>query len=191
MPIVPYRSLPLITATLLASWLGMQAIHELGHVLAAKLTGGVVTNVALHPLSISRTDVALNPQPLVVVWGGPLLGALAPLAIWAFAAWLRWPHAFLLRFFAGFCLIANGLYLTAGSLEGVGDCGDLLKHGAQLWQLWAFGLPAIAVGFWLWNGLSKDFGLRQTSPPKNLLSCTCVAIIALALLVELGFFVGQ
>ncbi len=184
------RSLPLIAATLLASWLSMQAIHELGHVLAARLTGGVVTNVALHPLAISRTDVAPNPQPLMVVWGGPLIGAFAPLAVWAIAARFSWPHTFLLRFFAGFCLIANGLYLTAGSLEGVGDCGDLLRHSAQFWQLWVFGLPAIALGFWLWNGLGKDFGWGQNPSQVQLRGSTWLATIALVLLVSLGLFVG-
>jgi hypothetical protein len=190
MPIVPYRSLPLITATLLTSWLGMQAIHELGHVLAARLTGGVVTNVALHPLGISRTDVTPNPQPLAVVWGGPLFGVLAPLAMWAVTARLRWRHAFLLRFFAGFCLVANGLYLTAGSFEGVGDCGVLLRHGAQFWQLCAFGLPAIAIGFWLWNGQSKDFGIGATGDQPTP-GATRLAIVAAVLLNIFGLFIGD
>jgi hypothetical protein len=32
------------------SWLAMQVVHEAGHVLLARLTGGEVTKVALHPL---------------------------------------------------------------------------------------------------------------------------------------------
>jgi hypothetical protein len=36
----PARVYLLAGSTLLASWLGMQAVHEAGHVLGAKLTGG-------------------------------------------------------------------------------------------------------------------------------------------------------
>jgi hypothetical protein len=35
------------------SWLAMQAVHEAGHVLVARLTGGEVIKVALHPLIVS------------------------------------------------------------------------------------------------------------------------------------------
>src|SRR4051812_8876543 len=64
-------------------WLAMMATHELGHVLAAWLTGGTATKVVLHPLAISRTDVWPNPEPLVVVWSGPLVGVLLPLLLWS------------------------------------------------------------------------------------------------------------
>src|SRR5271165_6671379 len=72
----------LIFSTLLGSWLGMQDVHELGHVVAAWLTGGRVAKVVLDPLTISRTDLAENPRPLAVVWGGPTLGVAMPLAVW-------------------------------------------------------------------------------------------------------------
>src|SRR5206468_9028873 len=86
----------LIVSTVLGSWLGMQAVHESGHVLGASLTGGEVARVVLHPLTISRTDLAHNPSPLPVVWAGPVVGVLAPLAIWGIAAGLRMPGAFVL-----------------------------------------------------------------------------------------------
>jgi hypothetical protein len=57
----------LIVSTVLGSWLGMQAVHEFGPVVGAWLTGGKVAKVVLHPLSISRTDLADNPRPLTVV----------------------------------------------------------------------------------------------------------------------------
>ena len=47
----------LIVATLLLSWLLMQAVHELGHAIGAWISGGHVERVVLHPLTISRTDV--------------------------------------------------------------------------------------------------------------------------------------
>ena len=56
----------LIVATLIGSWLAMQAVHELGHVLGAALTGSRVECVVLHPLTISRTDVVYGTSPLLV-----------------------------------------------------------------------------------------------------------------------------
>jgi peptidase M50B-like protein len=148
-----------IVSLLALSWLAMMAVHEFGHVLHAWLSGGSVVRVVLYPLEISRTDVSPNPKPQFVAWGGPLWGALIPLVVAAVAAGLAWRYAYLAKFFAGFCCTANGLYLAAGSLSGAGDAGDLVRHGAQLWQLWVFGVPATLLGFWLWNGLGTYFGL--------------------------------
>src|SRR5262245_27417775 len=120
----------LIVSTILGSWLGMQAAHELGHVAAARLTGGSVANVVLHPLKISRTDLDHNPHPLTVVWGGPLIGVLLPLLLWLVAESARLSGAFVFRFFAGFCLVANGAYIAGGSWAHVGDCGEMLRHGS-------------------------------------------------------------
>src|SRR3954447_25675166 len=119
----------LIASTLLGSWLGMQAVHELGHVCGGGLTGGKVQRVVLHPLTVSRTDLGENPAPLAVVWAGPLLGVLLPLAAWGLAAGLHLRGAFLLRFFAGFCLVANGGYIGGGSFDRLGDAGQRLRHG--------------------------------------------------------------
>jgi hypothetical protein len=149
----------LIASTLLGSWLGMQAVHEAGHVLGARLTGGRVAQVVLHPLTLSRTVLADNPSPLAVVWAGPLFGVLAPLALWAAAAGCRLPRSFVLRFFAGFCLIANGAYIGLGSFGGVGDCGEMLRHGSPMWHLWLFGAVTMPAGLWLWHRQGEHFGL--------------------------------
>jgi hypothetical protein len=148
----------LIATTIALSWLLMMAVHELGHVLHAWFSGGVVQRVVLHPLSISRTDVAPNPHPQFVAWGGAIWGALIPLGLLGVGSYLIPKYRFLLAFFAGFCCLANGLYLAAGSFTGAGDAGVLLRHGAATWQLVLFGLPLCAVGLWLWNGLGASFG---------------------------------
>jgi hypothetical protein len=80
----------------------MMGVHELGHVVGAWLTGGVVQKVVLHPLAISRTDVEPNPQPLVVVWAGPFVGVLLPLGAGSLFHVGKFRGAYLLRFFAGF-----------------------------------------------------------------------------------------
>jgi hypothetical protein len=151
----------LILSTLALSWLLMQAVHESGHVAGAWFTGGKVARVVLHPLTISRTDLAENPQRLIVVWAGPLVGVLLPLAAWGVAVGLRWSGVYLLRFFAGFCLIANGAYLGAGTFDGIGDAGELLRHGARPWQLWLFGAVAVPAGLALWHRLGPWFGLGR------------------------------
>jgi hypothetical protein len=179
----------LIVSVLLSSWLGMQAVHESGHVLGAYFTGGRVARVVLHPLTISRTDLSDNPRPLLVVWAGPVFGVLLPLALWGVAAGLRLPGAFVLRFFAGFCLIANGAYIAGGSFDRIGDCGEMLRHGSALWHLWLFGAVAVPAGLWLWHRQGVHFGL---GPAKGRVRAG-VAYSSLALcllLLTLAFLVG-
>jgi hypothetical protein len=179
----------LITSTVLASWLGMQAVHEFGHVLGAWATGGRVSRVVLDPLTISRTDLSHNPNPLVVVWAGPIAGVAVPLLIWAAAAAVRLTAAFALRFFAGFCLLANGLYISVGSFDRVGDCGEMLRNGSELWQLWLFGAITAPVGLWLWHRQGRHFGL---GPAKGRVDrgvaygslVTCIALLILGLVVD-------
>jgi hypothetical protein len=179
----------LIFSALLGSWLGMQDVHELGHVAAAWLTGGRVSRVVLDPLTISRTDLAENPKPLVVVWGGPIVGVALPLAIWLAARAVRMRGDFVLRFFAGFCLIANGAYIGAGSFSHVGDAGEMLKWGSDRWHLWLFAALTAPAGLWLWNGLGPQFGLGKASGAVSrevayvTLAC-CLALLAI------GFAVG-
>jgi hypothetical protein len=151
----------LILSTLALSWLLMQVVHEFGHVAGAWLTGGKVAKVVLHPLTISRTDVAVNPRPLIVVWAGPLVGILLPLAAWGVAVGVRCSWTYLLRFFAGFCLIANGAYIGVGAFDRIGDAGELLRHGARPWHLWLFGAAAVPAGLGLWHRLGLHFGLGK------------------------------
>jgi hypothetical protein len=154
---VAVRRLVMFALLLAFSWLAMMAVHELGHVLHAWASGGTVTGVVLHPLAISRTDVSPNPHPRFVAWGGAIWGSLLPVGLWLVMRAAAPRYAHVARFFAGFCLLANGLYLAGGSIEGVGDAGDLVRHGAARWQLWLFGVPASALGLWLWHGLSRRF----------------------------------
>ncbi len=157
------KQIILIATFLPLCWLLMQVVHEAGHVLGALATGGKVTQVVLHPLAISRTDVLPNPVPLVVVWAGPLLGTVIPLGLFLLARQTKWQAAFLLRFFAGFCAVANGLYIGIGSIEGIGDAGEMMHLGSPRWSLWLTGLIFVPLGFLLWNRQGSFFGFGKQS----------------------------
>ncbi len=178
----------LIVSATLGSWLGMQAVHESGHVIAAWLSGGRVKRVVVNPLTISRTDLDDNPHPLLVVWAGPLGGCLFPLLAWVIVSSFRQPWAFLLRFFAGFCLIANGSYIAVGAFDRIGDAGEMLRHGSPLWSLLIFGVATIPLGLRLWHRQGPHFGLgraRGTVNPFAAYGCLAVLLV----LIVLGFIV--
>lgn len=156
-----FHQLVLVFSMLVLSWLGMLALHELGHVLGAWATGGTVLKIVLHPLSISRVDVSPNPSPLAVVWAGPLLGCILPLAAFGVGRDMRMPNSYLLQFFAGVCCLANGAYIGAGSFGGIGDAGTMLKFGSPTWQLWLFGAVTFPLGLYLCNGLGPRFGFGE------------------------------
>ncbi len=176
----------LITSTVIFSWLAMQAVHETGHILHARVSGGKVTRVVLHPLEISRTDVEPNPHPQFVAWGGPIWGSVWPLVVLGAVRAARWHHAWLAAFFAGLCLVANGAYLLGGAFYPAGDAEVLLQQGAPRSALLGFGIVATASGFYLWNGLGKYFGWGQDAQPveRNVVWGTCAATAAV-IMVEL------
>jgi hypothetical protein len=169
-------------------WLAMQAVHETGHVVAALATGGTVSQVVLHPLTISRTDLTENPHPLIVAWLGPLVGVLAPLGMLVFFTIGKFRGWYLVQFFTGFCLIANGVYIGIGSFAGVGDAGDVLNHGSPIWCLWLFGLLAVPLGLFLWNGLGSHFGLGRVDGEVSWqVAYTSCGLFILTLVVEVAF----
>lgn len=152
------------------AWLAMLGVHESGHVLHAWLSGGTVERVELPLLGFSRTDVFRNPRPHFVAWGGPLWGAATPLllAVGCSAAMRRsargaandannyaWNRLRSAAWtFCGFCLVANGAYLSAGAFGRVGDAGDLLRHGTPFWALTVIGAAMLAAGLTVWHCLA-------------------------------------
>ena len=141
---------------LIACWFGMEAIHELGHVLAAWCSGATVERVVLLP--ISRTNTSGVEHPLFVYGAGAVFGAVFPVLLCLAVRLLRMRVAYLFRFFAGFCLIANGAYIGCDfSTVGPTDAGLMMEHGANRVVLVMFGLISVSGGLFLWHGLSKDF----------------------------------
>ncbi len=180
-------------STAALSWLLMMVLHESGHVLHGWLSGAQLAGVHLPLIGISRTDFAANPHPLFVAWGGVIWGCLLPLGLLAgvrliaacgFARSAIASRGFPAAWFAGFCLIANGGYLLGGAFfsGGADDAGVILRHGGARWQLIAFGLPAIAAGLYLWNGLGRYFGLGPSrgKVDRKAAVATAVALLAVA-----------
>ena len=172
------------------SWLAMQAVHELGHVIGAAASGGTVNKVVLYPTAISRTDVRPNPHPLVEVWSGAALGAILPLIAFLAAAMLRCPGLYLFRFFAGFCLVANGVYLGLGSFQGIADAGELLMHGAARWQLVLFGIATVPLGLYLWHGQGRHFGFGEARG-KVSRAATVVSLSLFVVVVVVEMLIGS
>jgi len=180
---VPRATQVLLIVTFIGfSWLAMQVVHEAGHVLVARLTGGEVVRVALHPLIVSHTDLGENPHALAVVWGGPLFGSLFPLMAFGLAAAFRAPGLYLFRFFAGFCLIANGVYIGAGRFLAEGaDPWVMTENGSPRWLLVAFGIIAFPLGLYLWHRQGSHFGLGTAKGKVN----TSAALVSTGLLIAL------
>lgn len=179
------HQLVLVGSTLAFSWLAMQAVHELGHVVGSMLSGGQVAQVILHPARISETRLAENPHPQFVAWMGPLFGVTLPAALMLVVRVANCRGWYVFQFFAGFCLVANGAYLAFGSIGRIGDAGDLLRHGAQALLLWLFGLVTIPTGLWLWYGLGPHFGLCSSGGVDAGVAYLMLTLVVVLILLEL------
>jgi hypothetical protein len=172
------------------SWLAMMLVHEAGHVLGAVCTGGAVREVVWHPTVISRTDVEPNPHPLVEVSAGPLIGSLIPLALAIAARLISWRMNYLLWGVAGFCLIANGVYIGLGALHPVGDAKKLLALGTPPWLMAILGTATAVGGFWIWHRVSVSFGFGRVRSPISGRQVV-MTFVAATLLTALGFVFGN
>lgn len=177
----------LITSMLGLWWLGMQAVHESGHVVAAWSTGGVVAKVVLHPLTFSRTDLAVNPLPLLVSWAGPIGGEAIPAIIFAMAWLLCRRCVWIARTFLGFCLVANGSYLAAGALCAAGDPADMIALGTPPWLAVAIGMALTSAGLFFWNGQGRHFGFSRGSTVNRKVACISAACLVTVVVLELVF----
>jgi len=133
----------------------MMLVHEFGHMIHAWVSGGVVSHLEFGLLEFSRTDFSHNPHPLFVAWGGAIWGCLIPLALVVASDRLGRRARWSARFFAGFCLIANGAYLGTGWTLMAGDAGDLVRLGPRPWHLVIFGVVTAGAGLYLWHGLGR------------------------------------
>ncbi|MBN1911255.1 MAG: M50 family metallopeptidase [Pirellulales bacterium] len=175
-----FEQILLITTFVGFSWLAMQAVHELGHVVGAWVTGGRVERVVLHPAVFSQTDLAANPHPLLVVWAGPVVGVVLPLCVFLLAQAYRAPGVYLFRWFAGFCLIANGVYIAFGPSHGGADSGVMTAHGTARGVMVLFGLATVPLGLYLWHRQGPHFGLGPSQGQVNRTATVASTLLLLA-----------
>ena len=174
----------MITFTLALCWLLLMPVHELGHVLNAVLSGGHVVRVIVDPLSFSRTDISPNPHPLFVTWGGPLWGCVIPLLGYVSARRWKGSKIFLIRFFSGFCLIANGVYIGTGPVIRAGDSADMLAYGTPAWAMVIFGVVTFGAGLYFWNGVGPHFGVGREDRRLDVSPGIVAALAALVFTLE-------
>ena len=186
----------LIVSWMFFCWLAMQLLHEIGHLLAAWWCGAEVVQFHFGLLTISHTMLNDSGQTagtlLMVTWAGPIVGMLLPLLLWGTAAMVRCQETFLIRFLAGFCLVANGCYLLFGPSDGFADTGVLLVHGATRWQLILVGLIGMISGFFIWNNQGNDFGIGKNPKlvGKRSLCLSLTALGSMILFAVIWGFVG-
>jgi len=180
----------LICSTLAISWLGMMVVHEFGHVLFGWVSGGIVARVVVSPFECSRTDMQKNPHPLFEAWGGALVGSVLPFVVSILWRWLRWPAWYFFQFFAGLCLITNGVYLALVSfIPNAADPGDIMQNGSPQWILVVFGLIAFPIGLFLWNGLGIHFGfgIARGKANSRVAVTVFVALLLLVIIEEITY----
>jgi len=108
----PTRQIIHLLFLLGAAWVVMTFTHECGHLVGGLLGGATLTDVDLVPWRMPYSLHSPDPNPLVTLWCGPLLGVLVPVGL---ALVIRKPWAW---FIADFCLIANGIYLALAWVSG-------------------------------------------------------------------------
>jgi hypothetical protein len=74
-----------------------------------------------------------------------------PVALWL--ALRRTRARAILQAFAGWCLIANGVYMAVGWIYRAGDAGELVRLRTPIPVLIAFGIVSAAAGLFLWHRL--------------------------------------
>lgn len=123
------------------------ALHELGHVLAAWMTGGRVQALHLHPFTTSYTNISPDPSPLLTHAAGVTLGPLAGLACIALGRRFEGTYAVPLYTTGVATFATSGIYLVVGTLTGAGDARVLLDLGMPALGLLLAGGALVAAAF--------------------------------------------
>lgn len=180
----------LIAGLIAFCWPMMMLVHETGHAMGAWATGGQVQRVLWHPLVLSRTDVTPNPSPKIEVWAGPVVGAALPAVLAAMVIALRLKISYLFVAFAGFCLLANGLYVGWGTFDPAGDAHEMIRLGVPRGSMLVFGLVAMLSGLWLLDRVSPMLGFGDR--PRRIRTNDVVWVLTAAAIVWIvGFVFGN
>jgi hypothetical protein len=129
---------------LIVSWFAMLYSHELGHIVCGYACGGRLHSADLLPWHLPYSMFEPDPFPLITLWGGPLVGTVAPLVL-AMLVRRSW-----LWFIATFCLLANGMYIAVAWWSGDSflDTTKLLAHGAHPATIAVYCIVTIGAGYY-------------------------------------------
>lgn len=132
-----------LVGLLILSWCVMVLTHESGHLIGGWLGGGTLRHADLRPWALPHSRFDPDPNALLTLWAGPVLGVVFPLAVAAVAN-SRW-----IGFVANFCLLANGTYLAVAWVSGGRhlDTARLLAEGAPPILIVAYCLLSIGFGY--------------------------------------------
>lgn len=139
------------------------ALHELGHAIALRMTGGVVGGIVLHPFTWSYTYYSSAPKfPILTSWAGILFESLSALLLVALVWRSRRQSWSLLATVIGIVALAKaGLYASIDAilLTG-GDATNLIDLGAPPALVISVGLVLVAASLLLAVAAfrSIDFG---------------------------------
>jgi hypothetical protein len=128
---------------LVLAWSVMVMTHELGHIVSGCCLGATLVDFDIRPWGLPYNVFSSDPHPLLILWGGPVLGVLTPLAV---AMFFRTPAIW---FVADFCLLANGIYLAIAWIAGDShlDTTRILKHGGSPVLVAMFCLISVGAGY--------------------------------------------
>lgn len=133
-----------LAGLLILSWVVMTTTHEFGHLVGGWLGGAKLREYDLFPWRLPYSLHAPDPNPLLTLWAGPVLGVLVPLSV-ATLFRREW-----MLFVADFCCLANGVYLALAWLVGdrLLDTPRLLAVGAWPASIVLYCIATIGVGYW-------------------------------------------
>jgi hypothetical protein len=90
-------------------------------------------------------------------------------------------NSYLFVAFAGFCLLANGLYIGWGTVDPAGDAREMIRLGVPRGLMFAFGLLATLSGLWLLDRVSPMLGFGDR--PKRIRTNDVAWVITAAAIV--------
>jgi hypothetical protein len=155
------KSIAFLFTSFMISYCLVHALHELGHVLANTLGGGITTQITLNPFFSSYTYYQTNPQPVISSWGGVLFASLVGVAAWALLGGVRSPVVFPLRLLSLLGPLTNGLYLLLDQASGLGgDASALVQHGMSPLLVEGVGAVLIVLGLLLGLELAPVIGIQ-------------------------------
>lgn len=143
------------------SWVVMTQVHEWGHVIGGYLSGGQLIALDVWPWHLPLSIFEPDPQPLITLWSGLLLGIAVPFMV---ALVFRMPEVW---FVSHFCWLANGSYISLAWISGDRylDTTKLLEHGAPAWSIGLYCLVSIGVGYVGFKRAIRDL-MECKAPPE-------------------------